>query len=57
MHAMGLTNTGPARAAAERRFYDMVDPDGNLTDAERERRVRHAKSAYFAQLARKRWGK
>jgi hypothetical protein len=57
MHAQGKTNTGPARAAMEAKFYDQVDPERRLDEAERERRVRHAKSAYYRQLIARRWRK
>jgi hypothetical protein len=32
-------------------FYDQVDPDRVLPDAERERRATQARKAYFAGLA------
>jgi hypothetical protein len=57
LHAQGKTNTEPARAAADKRFYDSVDPDGVLDEAEREKRAKHARSLHFTQLARKRWAK
>jgi hypothetical protein len=43
--------TAHARAAAEKRFEDQVDPERKLPDAERQRRVEHARKAYFARLA------
>lgn len=43
--------TKPARAAFEERFYNEVDPDGTLPEAERRRRAEHAKKAYFTGLA------
>ena len=49
--ARGKTNTGPARAAFEQRFYDLVDPDGQLPEAERIRRAEAAKKAHFAWMA------
>lgn len=45
--------TEPARRAADQRFHDEVDPDGTLDPEERERRVRHARKAYFTNLALK----
>jgi hypothetical protein len=51
LHAAGGTNTGPARAAFEQRFYDAVDPDRVLPEAERERRAHHARQAFFARLS------
>jgi hypothetical protein len=43
--------TKPARAAFEERFYNQVDPDRTLPEAERHRRAEHAKKAYFTGLA------
>lgn len=43
--------TAPARAAFDRRFYDEVDPDRRLPEAERELRATAARKAYFAGLA------
>ncbi len=45
--------TAPARAAFESRWEDEVDPDRVLDPAERLRRVRHAKRAYFSRLGMK----
>lgn len=45
--------TAPARAARDARFEREVDPDGTLSPEERERRVTHARKAYFLGLARK----
>lgn len=53
LHAQGGTNTEPARKAFEQRFYDEVDPDRDLPEAEREKRAAHARSAYFTRLALK----
>jgi len=53
LHAQGKTNTGPARAAFDQRFYDEVDPDRELSESERERRAAHARKAYFARLSLK----
>lgn len=53
LHASGGTNTAPARRAFEQRFYDEVDPDGLLSEHERERRAAHARKAYFTRLALK----
>lgn len=43
--------TQPARDAFARRFEDEVDPNRELSEAERTRRARHARRAYFARLA------
>lgn len=45
--------TEPARKAALERFEREVDPDGELTPAERAKRAEHARKAYFARLALK----
>ncbi len=49
VHAKGLTNTGPARAAFAARFYDGIPED--LPQAERDRRAGFARRAYFTRLA------
>lgn len=53
--------SAPGRAAAERRFLDLVDPDRELDEGERLRRAEHARRMHMAQLAlasaRKRAGK
>lgn len=56
MHALGRTNTGPARAAWERRFEAQVDPEGVLSPEERARRVRLAQRAYMAKLRLRQMG-
>jgi hypothetical protein len=43
--------TANARAKFDQRFLDEVDPDGVLPKTERDRRVHHARKAYFAKLA------
>jgi hypothetical protein len=43
--------TAPGRAKFDERFYDEVDPERVLPEAERERRAGHARKAYFAKLA------
>ena len=53
MHARGGTNTAPARAKFLKRFEDQVDPNGELSPAERARRAEHARKAYFTGLALK----
>jgi hypothetical protein len=53
IHSRGLTNTGPATAAAEARFEKLVDPDGVLEPEERCRRAEHARSLHFAQIQAK----
>lgn len=55
MHARGLTNTAPGTRAFNRRFELEVDPEGTLPPDELEKRVKHARSVYFARLAHKRW--
>lgn len=45
--------TKPARAKFMARFEEEVDPEGSLSQAERERRAGYAKKRYFAQLALK----
>jgi hypothetical protein len=49
VHSRGLTNTAPARAAFNARFYDGIPDD--LPQAERDRRAEHARKAHFARLA------
>lgn len=53
LHALGRTNTAPARAAYKNRFLTEVDPDGVLSPEERERRAAHALKAHMASLALK----
>ncbi|MEE8367676.1 MAG: hypothetical protein V3S30_05115 [Thermoanaerobaculia bacterium] len=53
VHARGRTNTEPARAAFDQRFFDEVDPDRVLPSVERAKRAAHARSAYFSRLAMK----
>ena len=43
--------TAPARAAFLDRFDRMVDPEGTLPEAERQRRAAAARKAYFTGLA------
>ncbi len=43
--------TAAARAAFLDRFDRMVDPDGTLPEAERQRRAAAARKAYFTGLA------
>lgn len=43
--------TATARDAFNRRFQDEVDPDGALPEAERARRAKAARKAYFSRLA------
>ena len=43
--------TAPARAAFLDRFDRMVDPEGTLPEAERQRRAAAARKAYFTRLA------
>lgn len=51
MHAKGGTNTVAARAAADRRFLDEVDPDRTLPEEERNRRAALARRRYYVDLA------
>lgn len=53
LHAQGGTNTSPARAAFMAKFELEVDPEGFLPEAERQKRAKAAKSAYFERLALK----
>jgi hypothetical protein len=43
--------TAPTRAARDRQFIDLVDPDRVLPEAERSRRADHARGTLFARLA------
>jgi hypothetical protein len=45
--------TRPARDKFNQRFLDEVDPERVLPEAERQRRVEHARKAYFTRLALK----
>lgn len=45
--------TAAARKSFLTRFELEVDPDGALPDAERRRRAKYARKAYFAKLALK----
>lgn len=49
-HAKGRTNTGPARAAFFAQFLQKVDPDGVLSEAERFKRAKALRRAYYAEL-------
>ncbi len=51
MHARGSTNTGPARAAFEAKFLDLVDKDRVLPEPIRLKRAAAARKAYYAKLA------
>lgn len=46
-----LAVTQAGRDAAEARFIDIVDPERKLSEAERAKAVRNAKTAYFTGLA------
>jgi len=50
-HADPVAGTAAARATFLERFEDEVDPDRELPEAERLRRAKCARSAYFARLA------
>ncbi len=43
--------TAPARAAFLSSFEKQVDPEGLLSEKERQRRAKAARKAYFAKLA------
>ncbi|MGY1733912.1 hypothetical protein ACI798_20575 [Geodermatophilus sp. SYSU D01045] len=45
--------TAAARAAADRRFDDLVDPDRVLPEDERRRRAEHARKAHYLEMALK----
>jgi hypothetical protein len=45
--------TANARAAFQDRFAKQVDPDGVLSETERQRRAECARKAHFAALAAK----
>ena len=45
--------TRPGRDKFEQRFIEEVDPERMLPEAERQRRVDHARKAYFTRLAMK----
>ena len=45
--------TRPGRDKFEQRFIDEVDPERMLPEAERQRRVDHARKACFTRLAMK----
>lgn len=49
--------TAPARAAAEDRFYRLVDPNGEMTPADREKAAANARRAFYRRIAVKRWEK
>ena len=53
LHALGKTNTQPARDAFLARFEREVDPDCQLPPEERVRRAEHLRKAYFTRLAMK----
>ncbi|QNI06505.1 hypothetical protein GAN17_09490 [Mycobacterium kubicae] len=45
--------TAPARKAMLDKFERQVDPDGELSPAERAKRAEHARKAYFKRMALK----
>lgn len=49
-HSKGRTNTAPARAAFFAKFLHEVDPDGVLPEAERIKRAKALRKAYYAEL-------
>jgi hypothetical protein len=49
-HARGRTNTGPARAAFFAQFLQKADPGGVLPEAERIKRAKQLRRAYYAEL-------
>ena len=42
--------TAAARAAFEQKFFDEVDPNRELSEAEREKRAANARKAYYERL-------
>jgi hypothetical protein len=42
--------TAAARAALEKKFLDEVDPNRELSEAEREKRAANARKAYYERL-------
>jgi len=48
-----VTRTAPKRRAFMERFDKQVDPDGTLDPETRARMAAQARSAYFADLARR----
>lgn len=46
-----VAGTAAARAAFDERFEREVDPDGSLAPAERARRAKSARRAYYTRLA------
>ena len=60
LHAQYDTNvvSAPGRRAAETalnaKLLAEIDPQGLLSDVERERRLNHARSAHFARIALRR---
>jgi len=56
-HATGRTNVGPARAAWLAGIVAEVDPTGDLSPAERERRAESAMRVRMTRLAMARWAK
>jgi len=51
LHTAGGTTTVAARAAFRGSFEVQVDPNGVLTDAERQRRAEYARRAHMTRLA------
>lgn len=43
--------TATARAAAEKRFELLVDPDGKLSEPERAKRAEAARKAHFVRMS------
>jgi hypothetical protein len=52
-HSQGRTNTAPARAAFLKQLEDQVDPNRELSDAERQRRVVAARREHMSRMALK----
>jgi hypothetical protein len=53
-HAQGKTNTAAAREASPQSLTywgKQVDPDGVLSDAERDKRAEHARKAHMSRMA------
>ncbi len=52
-HSQGRTNTAPARAAFLKLLEDRIDPNRELPDAERQRRVLAARREHMSRMALK----
>jgi hypothetical protein len=55
VHARGRTNTGPARRAWEEKLLAEVDPSGELSTEERQRRLTYLVRDRMTRMAMLRW--